>query len=119
MNIKLEDRMKCVIPIVYTEKEISKMIGRNFKYEMIENNENAKCKLNDFLFCIGYDTTYKIELECGMLSRNRFKEIDDSCRIVGKERRDKEWMSSNHCSFETKIYTKDVHLNSMLNRMTR
>ena len=115
--MKKSHNRKGVIPIVFTENEISKMINRPFKYSMVENDENLLKLLNRFLYTIGVDTDCKIEIERDIITRNRFNEIDNSCRIVCKERSDELWVKSKHASLEAKILTNDRYLGNTLKRL--
>ncbi len=115
--MKKSHKQKGVLTIVFTENEISKMIDKPFRYSMVENDEKLLKLLNRFLYTIGVDTDCKIEIEHGLIARNRFNEIDNSCRIVCRERSDDLWVKSKYASHEAKSFIHPKRLGDTLKRL--
>lgn len=95
---------------VFTLNELQKLVP-SFKKEAV-TSENASVKEAVFkLFHrLGCDCTSGIEVQEGCTSKNRFGDLDESCRFIVAERTDQAWLSSGLASTAAKQYTTDVSL---------
>lgn len=83
---------------IVSESEIARVIPE-YSYDMPNDNPVL---FNLILFQLGIDTTKRIEIQTGLMHRNRLNEVVLCSRFVGEERQDVEWLNSGYASQHAK-----------------
>lgn len=90
--------------LCFTLNELQKLVP-NFRKEALDlKDEVIQEKIRKMFWNLGADSTKKIEIQDGVLSRNRFGEEDNSTRFILHERLDKEYVLGKYASDYAKTY---------------
>ena len=101
---------------VYTLNELQTLVPSLRKEHLLSKDENIKKHIIKMFWHLGCDAT-DIEIQEGVLCRNRFGNVDDSTRVIVNERLDLAWVESKYASEFAKLYTKDVGVMKDIDRL--
>ena len=102
---------------VYTLNELQTLVPSLRKEHLLSKDENIKKHIIKMFWHLGCDATEGIEIQEGVVCRNRFNRIDDSARVIVNERLDQVWVESKYASEFAKLYTKDVGVMNDIDRL--
>lgn len=94
---------------VYTLAELQALVPSITEEHITSENEEIKDRVFKLFWALGCDVTHGIEVQKGMITRNRLKQDDESTRFVVSERVDDEWVIGfkGYASNAAKEYTED------------
>lgn len=96
--------------LCFTLNELQRLVPSFRKEAIKDERPEVKKAIFVMFWRLGADCTHGVEVQEGLVSRNRFNEEDSSPRFMIAERSDKEWLTSVHASKEAKQYTEDPTL---------
>ena len=102
---------------VYTLNELQTLVPSLRKEHLLSKDENIKKHIIKMFWHLGCDATEGIEIQEGVVCRNRFNQVDDSARVIVNERLDQVWVESKYASEFAKLYTKDVGVMNDIDRL--
>lgn len=94
----------------YTLNELKKIVPSIKKEHFTSECPKVKEALNKLFFNIGCILPDKVDIVEGVITRNKFNEIDDSIRITVYERSDELWLKTRFASHQVRVATNDVSL---------
>lgn len=101
---------------VYTLNELQTLVPSLRKEHLLSKDENIKKHIIKMFWNLGCDAT-SIEIQEGVVCRNRFGNVDESVRVIVNERLDVVWIESKYASEFAKLYTKDVGVMNDIDRL--
>ena len=101
---------------VYTLNELQTLVPSLRKEHLTSKDENIKKHIIKMFWHLGCDAT-DIEIQEGVVCRNRFGNVDESARVIVNERLDIVWVESKYASEFAKLYTKDVGVMNDIDRL--
>ena len=101
---------------VYTLNELQTLVPSLRKEHLLSKDENIKKHIIKMFWHLGCDAT-DIEIQEGVVCRNRFGNVDESARVIVNERLDEVWVESKYASEFAKLYTKDVGVMKDIDRL--
>ena len=96
------------VQVIYTLNEIKKIVPSIRREHFFMDCPKVKEALRTLFWRLGCVIEDKWDIVEGVVSRNRFNELDDSIRITVYERLDKIWLSSGNASHQARVCTNDV-----------
>ena len=102
---------------VYTLNELQTLVPSLRKEHLLSKDENIKKHVIKMFWHLGCDATEDIEIQEGVVCRNRFNQVDDSARVIVNERLDEVYLRSKYASEFAKLYTKDVGVMNDIDRL--
>ena len=106
------------VSCIFTLNELKKIVPSITIEHFKSDNPKVKEALNKLFFNLGCTLPDKVDIDEGLLTINRFKELDQSPRISVHERLDSEWLSSTCSSHRARLFTKDVGMMQDLDKIT-
>ena len=100
---------------VYTLNELQTLVPSLRKEHLLSKDENIKKHIIKMFWHLGCDAT-DIEIQEGVLCRNRFGNVDDSARVIVNERVDEVYLRSKWASNAAKLATNDVEMMRMIDQ---
>ena len=101
---------------VYTLNELQTLVPSLRKEHLTSKDENIKKHIIKMFWHLGCDATEDIEIQEGVVCRNRFNAIDDSARVIVNERLDEVYLRSKWASNAAKLATNDVEMMRMIDQ---
>ena len=98
------------VPCTYTINELQRITPSLRKEHFFSECPNVKKALRDLFWNLGCTLPDKPDIVEGVISRNRFNELDDSMRITVYERFDEAWVKTRFASHQVRVATNDVSL---------
>ena len=96
------------VSVVYTINELKKITPSLTREHLFMECPKVKEALKELFWRLGCTVEDKFDIVDGVVSRNRFNELDDSMRILVYERLDRDWLSSGKASHQARVCTDDV-----------
>lgn len=100
----------------YTLNELKKITPSLTREHFFMECPKVKEALKELFWRLGCTVGNKWEITEGVVSRNRFNEIDDSMRILVYERLDRAYLQSKWASNAAKLATNDVEMMRMIDQ---
>ena len=104
------------VPCTYTLNELQRITPNLRKEHFFSECPKVKKALRDLFWNLGCTLPDKPDIVEGVISRNRFNELDDSIRINVVERSDLVWLKTRFASHQAKTLTDDVEMMRELDR---
>ena len=101
---------------VYTLNELQTLVPSLRKEHLLSKDENIKKHIIKMFWHLGCDATEGIEIQEGVVCRNRFNQVDDSARVIVNERLDEVYLRSKWASNAAKLATNDVEMMRMIDQ---
>ena len=98
------------VPCTYTLNELQRITPSLRKEHFFSECPKVKKALRDLFWNLGCELPDKPDIVEGVVTKNRFDELDDSPRITVFERSDVAYLKSKYASHKVKIATNDVEL---------
>ena len=98
------------VSVIFTLNELQKITPSLTKEHIISDKPHIKEILKEYFWRLGCTIPDKFEIEEGLITKNRYRELDSSLRIVVYERNDPEYMKSKYASHQVRVATNDVSL---------
>lgn len=98
------------VQVIYTLQELQKITPSLTKEHLISDKPHIKEILKGYFWRLGCTIPDKFEIEEGLITKNRYGELDSSLRIIVYERNDPEYMKSKYASHQVRVATNDVSL---------
>ena len=98
------------VSCIFTLNELQKITPSLTKEHLISDKPHIKEILKEYLWRLGCTIPEKFEIEEGLITKNRYGELDSSLRIIVYERNDPEYMKSKYASHQVRVATNDVSL---------
>ena len=98
------------VPCTYTLNELQRITPSLRKEHFFSECPKVKKALRDLFWNLGCTLPDKPDIVDGVVTKNRFDELDDSPRITVFERSDVAYLKSKYASHKVKIATNDVEL---------
>lgn len=98
------------VHVIYTLQELQKITPSLTKEHLISDKPHIKEILKEYFWRLGCTIPEKFEIEEGLITKNRYGELDSSLRIIVYERNDPEYMKSKYASHQVRVATNDVSL---------
>lgn len=95
---------------IFTLNELQKITPSLTKEHLISDKPHIKEILKEYFWRLGCTIPEKFEIEEGLITKNRYGELDSSLRIIVYERNDPEYMKSKYASHQVRVATNDVSL---------
>jgi len=96
------------VQTVFTLNELKKITPSLTREHFFMECPKVKEALKELFWRLGCTVEDKFDIVDGVVSRNRFNELDDSMRILVYERLDRDWLSSGKASHQARVCTDDV-----------
>ena len=96
------------VQVVFTLNELKKVTPSLTREHFFMECPKVKEALKELFWRLGCTIEDKFDIVDGVVSRNRFNELDDSMRILVYERLDRDWLSSGKASHQARVCTDDV-----------
>ena len=93
------------VPCTYTLNELQRITPNLRKEHFFSECHKVKKALRDLFWNLGCTLPDKPDIVEGVISRNRFNELDDSMRINVIERSDLVWLRTRFASHQAKTLT--------------
>lgn len=98
------------VQVIFTLNELQKITPSLTKEHLISDKPHIKEILKEYFWRLGCTIPEKFEIEEGLITKNRYGELDSSLRIIVYERNDPEYMKSKYASHQVRVATNDVSL---------
>ena len=98
------------VPCTYTLNELQRITPSLTREHFFMECSKVKEALNKLFWNLGCELPDKPDIVDGLISRNRFNELDDSIRITVYERFDEAWIKTRFASHQVRVATNDVSL---------
>ena len=98
------------VPCTYTLNELQRITPSLRKEHFFSECPKVKKALRDLFWNIGCTLPDKPDIVDGVVTKNRFDELDDSIRINVVERSDLVWLKTRFASHQVRVATNDVSL---------
>jgi hypothetical protein len=100
----------------YTLNELQRITPSLRKEHFFSDCPKVKKALHKLFWNLGCVLPDEPDIVEGVVTKNRFDEIDDSIRITLYERFDVDWVSSKYASHQVRVLTEDVEMMKELDR---
>ena len=104
------------VSCTFTLNELQRITPNLRKEHFFSECPKVKKALRDLFWNLGCTLPDKPDIVEGVISRNRFNELDDSMRINVVERSDLVWLRTRFASHQAKTLTDDVEMMRELDR---
>ena len=104
------------VPCTYTLNELQRITPNLWKEHFFSECPKVKKALHTLFWNLGCTLPDKPDIVEGVISRNRFNELDDSIRITVYERSDVSYLQSKWASNAAKLVTNDVEMMRMIDQ---
>ena len=104
------------VPCTYTLNELQRITPSLRKEHFFSECPKVKKALHTLFWNLGCELPDKPDIVDGVVTKNRFDELDDSIRINVVERSDLVWLKTRFASHQAKTLTDDVELMRELDR---
>ena len=98
------------VPCTYTLNELQQITPNLRKEHFFSECPKVKKALRDLFWNLGCELPDKPDIVDGVVTKNRFDELDDSIRINVFERTDLVWLKTRFASHQVRVATNDVSL---------
>ena len=98
------------VSVTYTLNELQRITPNLRKEHFKSDNPKVKEALKKLFWNLGCTLPDKIEIDEGLVTINRLKELDDSPRISCFERVDENWVKTRFASHQVRCLTDDVSM---------
>ena len=99
-------KVNCIFTLNELKKIVPSIMIEHFK----SDNPKVKEALNKLFFNLGCTLPNKVEIDEGLLTKNKFGEDDNSPRITVNERVDENWVKTRFASHRVRCLTDDVSM---------
>ena len=106
------------VSCIFTLNELQKITPSLTKEHLISDKPHIKEILKEYFWRLGCTIPDKFEIEEGLITKNRYGELDSSLRIIVYERNDPEYMKSKYASHQVRVATNDVSLLRDIDNLT-
>ena len=96
------------VSVVYTLNELKRITPSLTREHFFMECPKVKEALKELFWRLGCTIEDKFDIVDGVVSRNRFNELDDSMRILVYERLDEAYLRSKYASHQARVCTDDV-----------
>lgn len=96
------------VQTVFTLNELKKITPSLTREHFFMECPKVKEALKELFWRLGCTIEDKFDIVDGVVSRNRFNELDDSMRITVYERLDEVYLRSKYASHQARVCTDDV-----------
>ena len=104
------------VPCTYTLNELQRITPNLRKEHFFSECPKVKEALHKLFWNLGCTLPDKPDIVDGVISRNRFNELDDSMRITVYERFDESWIKTRFASHQVRVATNDAEMMRELDR---
>ena len=104
------------VPCTYTLNELQRITPNLRKEHFFSECPKVKKALRDLFWNLGCTLPDKPDIVEGVVTKNRFAELDDSIRINVFERSDVAYLQSKWASNAAKLATNDVEMMRMIDQ---
>ena len=104
------------VPCTYTLNELQRITPNLRKEHFFMECPQVKEALHKLFWNLGCELPDKPDIVDGVVTKNRFAELDDSIRINCWERVDLAWLKTRFASHQAKTVTDDVEMMKELDR---
>ena len=94
----------------YTLNELQRITPSLRKEHFFSDCHKVKKALHTLFWNLGCVLPDKVEIDEGLVTLNRFGELDDSPRISCVERSDSDWVKTRFASHQVRCLTDDVSM---------
>ena len=94
----------------YTLNELQRITPSLRKEHFFSDCPKVKKALHTLFWNLGCELPNELDIVEGVLTKNRFDELDDSLRITLHERCDSAWLSTKFASHQARVLTNDVEM---------
>ena len=98
------------VPCTYTLNELQRITPSLRKEHFFSECPKVKKALRDLFWNLGCTLPDKPDIVEGVVTKNRFSELDDSIRINVFERHDLLWLRTRFASHQVRCLTDDVSM---------
>ena len=98
------------VPCTYTLNELQRITPNLRKEHFFSECPKVKKALRDLFWNLGCTLPDKPDIVEGVVTKNRFAELDDSIRINVFERHDLLWLRTRFASHQVRCLTDDVSM---------
>ena len=98
------------VSVTYTLNELQRITPNLRKEHFYSDCPKVKEALSKLFWNLGCTLPDKVEIEEGLLTMNRFEELDNSPRITVNERDDLGWLKTRFASHQVRCLTDDVSM---------
>ena len=98
------------VPCTYTLNELQRITPNLRKEHFFSECPKVKKALRDLFWNLGCTLPDKPDIVEGVVTKNRFAELDDSIRINCWEREDENWIKTRFASHQVRCLTDDVSM---------
>ena len=105
------------VSVTYTLNELQRITPNLRKEHFKSDNPKVKEALKELFWNLGCTLPDKVEIDEGLVTLNRFGNVDESARVIVNERLDEVWVESKYASEFAKLYTKDVGVMNDIDRL--
>ena len=98
------------VSVTYTLNELQRITPNLRKEHFYSDCPKVKEALKKLFWNLGCTLPNKVEIDEGVITMNRFKELDDSIRITVSERVDIGWLKTRFASHQVRCLTDDVSM---------
>ena len=98
------------VSVTYTLNELQRITPNLRKEHFYSECPKVKEALSKLFWNLGCTLPNKVEIDEGVITMNRFKELDDSIRITVSERVDIGWLKTRFASHQVRCLTDDVSM---------
>ena len=106
------------VSVTYTLNELQRITPNLRKEHFYSDCPKVKEALKKLFWNLGCTLPNKVEIDEGVITMNRFKELDDSIRITVNERVDIGWLKTRFASHQVRCLTDDVSMMRELDGIT-
>ena len=96
------------VQTIFTLNELKKITPSLTREHFFMECPKVKEALKELFWRLGCTIEDKFDIVDGVVSRNRFNELDDSKRITVYERLDEAYLRSKYASHQARVCTDDV-----------
>lgn len=100
----------------YTLNELQRITPSLRKEHFFSECPSVKKALHKLFWNLGCVLPDKPDIVEGVVTKNRFDELDDSIRITVQERQDELWVNTRFASHQAKTATDDIEMMKELDR---
>ena len=106
------------VSCIFTLNELKKIVPSLEIEHFKSDNPKVKEALKKLFWNLGCTLPNKVEIDEGLVTKNRFGCIDDSPRITVNERQDSAWLKTSFASHQVRCLTDDVSMMREMDSIT-
>jgi len=106
------------VSCIFTLNELKKIVPSLEIEHFKSDNPKVKEALKKLFWNLGCTLPDKVEIDEGLVTINRFKELDQSPRITVNERVDENWVKTRFASHQVRCLTDDVSMMREMDSIT-